>query len=263
MSRDDDHWATYPLHYRERAGTCVVNLSFAVDDSRQEGLPVCVLVRAPMNADPDDEAAWTDERGALDEASDAAIEKFEKLAGAELAGHVREPGVLTMCFYARTEPGEKARAAVVRAMAGWRVEIDSRPDPEWTHYREELAPSDLEWEWSQNVVVEMSLAEAGDPLIEPRPVEHWAFLPTRAACDQFAGVLREEGFEVKSIGPRQRGAEDDALPEGSPMFEVACSRRDVPTADELSPITSKLRLAADDLGGEYDGWETSVLSVGE
>lgn len=258
--RDDDRWMLFPLYFRERAGTCVVNIALA-DEARQCGLGVRVLVTIHINSSDNGGAGSREEREALDDATDRVGETLGKLCGGELAGHLREPGYLRQCYYAKGAPSEKAKAAVVRELAGWRTEIEVEADAEWAFFREELLPSDMEWEWASNSDVEASLSKSGDPLTTPREVEHWAYFPDQAAADKYAAWLGSEGFEVRDCKLHERDAEDEREEGESdePRYVVRFARQDLPSADEITPVTFELRRAAEEHGGDYDGWETAVL----
>ena len=257
--REDDRWVLFPLYFRERGGTCVVNIALA-DESRQRGLGVRVLLTIHINSDDNGGAGSREERETLDEATDRAAETLGKLCGGELAGHLREPGTLKQCYYAKGAPSDKATAAVVRELAGWRTEIDVEPDAEWAFFGEELLPTDMEWEWASNSDVELSLTKSCDPLSTPREVEHWAYFPDQASADKYAAWLGSEGFEVRDCKLQERDEEDEEEDEGDePRYVVRFARQDLPSADEITPVTFELRRAAEECGGDYDGWETAVL----
>lgn len=104
---------------------------------------------------------------------------------------------------------------------------------------------------SKNEHVADALIEHGDTLAEARPVQHWAYFQTEESRAQFIAFIerRFTGIETH-MNPMSRGRE----------HAVTFWHTGVPDSDSMTEITRMLSLAADSCGGEYDGWETQVLS---
>lgn len=95
------------------------------------------------------------------------------------------------------------------------------------------------------------LNEHGDALDQARPVQHWAYFPTEASRAQFLSFIEQRFANIDAYtNPLSEGKE----------YAVSFWHTGVPDSDSMTEITDALSLAAESCGGEYDGWETQVLS---
>jgi hypothetical protein len=95
------------------------------------------------------------------------------------------------------------------------------------------------------------LSEKGDALEQARPVQHWAYFPTEAGRARFITFIEQKFANIDThVNPVSRGKE----------YAVTFWHTGVPDSDSMTAITETLALAAESCGGEYDGWETQVLS---
>jgi hypothetical protein len=93
------------------------------------------------------------------------------------------------------------------------------------------------------------LALRGDDCTRQRRVDHWAYFATEDGVLAFREWAEEEAFRVQSVhctGSRP-------LPW---CIQLHHSCR--PRSREISAVTIALSRKARELGGEYDGWETTV-----
>jgi len=122
----------------------------------------------------------------------------------------------------------------------------SRADREADRLRRQM-----DIERSKNERVADTLIEHGDALAEARPVQHWAYFPTAEARAQFIAFIGRRFSGIDShTNPMSEGRE----------HAVTFWHTGVPDSDSMTEITGMLSLAAESCGGEYDGWETQVLS---
>jgi hypothetical protein len=190
--------------------------------------------------------------GTVDEAE--ALNAFEETAIAELATHGlfyvgrdRCAGLWEITFY-----GPAGHEADVRASAASidrPCEVTSRLDPEWRYYAEILLPDEERLQWISDRRVVTVLREAGDNPSTPRRVDHWAYFPTAEARDAFVGAVSAYDFELES-------ATDDG--KGKRTFGAHVYRTDPVELDHIHDVVMALFDAAEQHGGEYDGWETSI-----
>lgn len=98
-----------------------------------------------------------------------------------------------------------------------------------------------------------SLVAHGDPLTEPRPVDHWIYFATAEARDGFVDEVVPLGFSVADT-------HDDA---GPPNPFCACvSRVDHVDLESIHRAVMTLFAAAKRHAGDYDGWECPVENGG-
>ena len=95
------------------------------------------------------------------------------------------------------------------------------------------------------------LTQHGDALTEVREIEHFAYFPTPTLRAQFIDKCLVVGFKLgRTSEPYKPGAGFGAI-----LFHT-----DVPDEEALGKITSLLVDLARKCGGEYDGWETQIVS---
>jgi regulator of RNase E activity RraB len=93
-------------------------------------------------------------------------------------------------------------------------------------------------------VVEV-LEDRGDIHSTPRRVDHWAYFPTAEARQSFVEAALQADFDLESI-------DDD---------ERCCARvfrTDTVELEHIHAVVMILFELANQHGGDYDGWETSV-----
>jgi len=103
----------------------------------------------------------------------------------------------------------------------------------------------------RNTRVAELLQEKGDSLEVPREVQHWAYFPTAESRAKFVSLL---GIRFESIESYECPAPS------SNMQAVTFVHVGLPDEESMTQITDMLNRFALDCGGEYDGWETQVLT---
>jgi len=114
-----------------------------------------------------------------------------------------------------------------------------------------LHPSPHDWQRIKNRHVIEALQKHGDSLEKQRVVMHWAYFDRDSSREQFVAHLTDRGYTVTS-----QGRVDD--PNSRFPLSVAFERIDRVDWDSINEATVELWDLAQSLGGDYDGWETSV-----
>jgi Regulator of ribonuclease activity B len=122
------------------------------------------------------------------------------------------------------------------------------------------AEAEVEAGWSRDQIDTMSslivhiaelMSEHGDALDQARPVQHWAYFATEAGRAQFIAFIAQSFADIEAyINPLSLNKE----------YAVSFWHTGVPDSESLTEIIETLALAAQPCGGEYDGWETQILS---
>jgi hypothetical protein len=128
--------------------------------------------------------------------------------------------------------------------------IEIREDTGWAAYLEFLYPNEETLEYMNNMKVVMKLQEAGDKLIKPREVDHWAYFANLKDRQDFAIYVTDKGFKIK---------ETSLTGKGDLRYSLNFSRVDKVHIASISTITLDLRRKAKVNNGNYDGWETLVI----
>jgi hypothetical protein len=165
-------------------------------------------------------------------------------------GTITTQGRREFCFYARTAAGlDDAVSAVLTAFPEYSADTGSQRDESWAHYRDALYPSPESWQCIRDRDVIDALERSGDRHDIARPVSHWAYFPTAQARDTFHARVRELGFARVDMAPDEPAAS---------KFGIHFERTGTIDGRAIEALTRTLFRAATELGGEYDGWETSV-----
>ena len=81
----------------------------------------------------------------------------------------------------------------------------------------------------------------------PHVVKHFLYFPSEQAAKKIGTVLRAQGFEV-----------NDSLGTIYGRWMVIATSEVVPSFDKICELRTLLSSIANELGGEYDGWEAEV-----
>ena len=244
MHEHEENWRSYPIESEDTMGFSMTDLGWADPPGDH---PWCLRLAVEL-ADPGAEGlGGSEEMEALSEGEDVF------LAGAEASdvihvARVRLGGEVAWFLYARSEDAlETLGAAAAEAMQR-DVSVGSQHDPEWGIY-ESLLPSPAVERWMLDCDVVDSLEEQGDALTTAREVRHYAYFEDRATAESYALSGEEEGFEAEVTEP---SAEQEA-------FTVQLIHQSAVDLDTISQTTQSLAERAEELDGEYDGWECKLV----
>jgi hypothetical protein len=116
--------------------------------------------------------------------------------------------------------------AALRVISQWRGFSFKRPHVDWdAHFIQ-------------------SLRKTGVDTFAEQTVDFFFTLPTRAAAEQVAGVLRGEGYQIDILEAK----------EISGQFSLHASRRMRLMVEEMQRLTAYLTGLATAQGGTYDNW---------
>lgn len=157
-------------------------------------------------------------------------------------------------FYFYTKEPERWNAAILdlmRPFPEYRYESGIREDQGWGTYFDFLYPSDEDQERIQNRRTCESLEGNGDNLETEREIDHWAYFPDEGHRSAFIAQAGELGFSVRGVLESSTVGSD---------YGVRLFRVDKPTFDNIDSVTLPLHRLAKECRGNYDGWETQVVS---
>jgi regulator of RNase E activity RraB len=173
-------------------------------------------------------------------------------APAIFVGRITWGGYRDFYFYARDAGDWATRVRrVMQRFSGYETEFDSRDDLRWLTYFDVLHPSAGELQTLKNRPVCDLLESQGDDLTQPRPILHWAYFSTENALSAFVERARTLGFELDGTS---------AVQESDGRCGARLTHIDIPSRGRIDEITVRLLNLATEFGGEYDGWETQIVS---
>ncbi|HYC58982.1 MAG TPA: DUF695 domain-containing protein [Thermoanaerobaculia bacterium] len=198
--------------------------------------------------------------------SDAGLptnDEFHQLSALEdvLAVQVRELGGVYVgritvagaryfhCFVPVKKDAAERMVRKISAEAGYELEFVLEPDAGKMAYWDELFPTPNEWRVVQDMKVLDVLKGRGDDPSVTRRIDHWLYFPASSDRGAFTVWARESGFAIQHLT-------DPEDADGDYGIQIYHDAR-----PELPIITATTQLLLDkakELGGNYDGWETSV-----
>lgn len=234
-AQKSDHYAfiTFEYGFSEIADT----------DSRKFLLKTIATIKAPTEAG----FARNEEFSALadlEEALDVAITD----KGGIYVGHVTAKGFRHFFFYvdfdAQTAGGIVAAAS---ENLGYALALDYVDDPSRDGYWKDLYPSSDDWQVIRDTCVLDALRGHGDIAHIERKIQHSAIFFDVATATDFADWLNESSYAVSEIVHDHQGKCKVKFSHVGPM-----------TPASITGHTIRLNRKANAIGGEYDGWQTSI-----
>jgi hypothetical protein len=243
-----DHWETFPC----AMGDHVAFISYDHGIRRElEKLPFPYFARYEVTIkNPDDRGLPVgDEFSRLNEFEDQLAREISEAQGVQV-GRITTNGRRYFHYY--TSHDEASAALISQRMAAnhdYVASLSHSLDLDRSHYWNELFPTSDDWQVIQDMRVEESLRKEGDPLVEPREIEHWAYFKTEAERERFVASVQERftAVELYESPESDRG-----------VFTAKLRHTGLPDYRSMNKFTLLLSRAAQENGGDYDGWETQV-----
>lgn len=244
MSDADDKWDFYPCLVDDRPASISLNFRWA-RATPPTTLDTLYWVRIYMLDPAEHGMGSAAEAEALYPVEDGVIEAAERL-GLVQVGRLRNDDHWQLVFYGPPARQPELDAVVAAApCAGREVETDHKLDADWSYFHKFLMPDRERQQWIKDRNTLEVLERHDDAHEIPRPVSHWSYFATSAARDAFVRDAAKQGFElVGKLKSKRPGAQ--------------ISRVDIVELDHLHDVVMTLIELAEQHGGEYDGWETSV-----
>ncbi len=203
----------------------------------------------------DDGLSSSEEAPILGDIEDALAEEVKETTGAELVGRITTAGRREFYFYGpQPQRFEQAVASTRKRFAHYEFDVGTQEDPDWSHYLNVLYPSPEDHQRIKNGHVIEAIKKHGDSLKRPRPVSHWAYFASTQDRSKFIAKAVTVGYKVTDQ------SEDDKSEAENP-YGVTLERVDHVDWDSINAATLELFRLARDVGGDYDGWETSIEKV--
>jgi len=246
-----DAWDFYFANVNDVVASLFVDLGIrdsVPDPARPWLLWAWVYFRQPR----DDGLSSTEEAPTLNEIEDVLTNEVKDAAAAELVGRITTAGRREFYFYGpHQDHFEHAVARALERFAPYGFDAGTNEDPDWSQYLNVLYPSPEELQRIKNRRVVEELEKHGDSLNKPRLVSHWAYFPSPQDRNRFIARAVGAGFQVTDQS--DHSDEETAYPYGVTLNRV--DRVDWASINEATLVLFRL---AQELNGDYDGWETSV-----
>lgn len=257
MGQYEESWEMYITNIETPGGDvpCAVFVDMGrAEDDGQSRFPLLARVGIAVHETSDNGLPTMDELNALQDLEELVTERLEGIKAIPV-GAVTTPARRDVVFYLPkgTTVPEKLLADIPADRRGDPF-VHVEEDAEWGFYFEVLYPSADQYRMMQDQQVLAGLEEGGDDASIPRQIEHFAYFEDKAGRDAFAASAQDQGFEIASVS---EPSEDDEA------FCVRLYQTIELESDAIFDATQALSIAAEDAGGEYDGWGSPVMKPGK
>ena len=217
-----------------------------------QGKPNLLWVWVYLKWPREDGLSASTEFDSLEAIEEKLTETMMERYDAVLSGRITTDGRREFYYYAPRS--ERLEVVIKDAMSQFReYEFDcgSKADPEWRQYLDVLYPSDEDRQRIENRKLLEVLEQKSDTLKTPRDVWHWIYFRTEADRKEFSGMVSPLEYRVQS----QPQSDRSHFP-----FGLCIVRFQSINPTELDSAVIELLRLAKKHHGDYDGWETQVIS---
>jgi uncharacterized protein (TIGR01619 family) len=174
----------------------------------------------------------------------------ELLEGREIyyVGRITSNGYREYFYYSKNFNYKKELMQTIYS-AGYEFDYVEADDPNWASFKEDLFPTNLDWQVISDRKVMDSLEKKGDNGEEERIIDHSASFPKKENALAFCEKIKTEGF--KSSCDVEFDKDGNAT--------VSFNRNESPIYPFFSNTTMSLLTLAKTYNGNYNGWACSVV----
>lgn len=231
---ENQAWITYNHGYAEVAEA----------DPRDNALRIKLQIKNPTEY-----GMPTNEEFPQLSSIDNALDDQISAAGGVYVGRVTVGGYRFFYFY--VDITEKKASEIIESVSSstsYKLQYVYEPDEDRKYYWSELYPTDDDWQVIRDLKVLDALADSGDISEKEREVMHWAYFPKESMCKTFTTWVKSENYVVHYSGKEEEGSE----------YLTRYSHNGTMNLGDITSHTIRSNRKAKELGGRYDGWETSV-----
>lgn len=245
-----EKWRPYLCNVNGKLASIFLDLELiklAPIDSKQWLLWIWVYMRAPRP----DGLSESEEAPTLYKIEDALNASLAQEFAAIPFGRITTEGRREFYFYGEKRDGlEAAVKKVLRGFDGYQCDTGHKSDQSWSQYRDVLFPSPENFQRIGNMDVLGMLEKQGDVHSVPREVRHWVYFGSEMSRAAFRNAALGEGFAIES----------EHLSPSEPHFAIVLVQTQPVQQAAIDDTVIRLLHLAQSFGGEYDGWETQVIT---
>lgn len=245
-----EEWEFYFSNVNDKLGSLFVDLGLhkvaPIADK-----PNVVWVSIKMNNPREDGLSSQEESGLLGDIEDALVEKIVSKHNAIYVGRLTSAGDRDLYFYfGDTTLYDKTISEVMVAYPKYQFDFGSKEDKEWGGYFDFLYPLPQQFQSIQNRRVIEQLEKGGDKLTKEREVFHWIYFKSDSDREKFLEKIKNDNFSIVDKGSDKSW--------GELSYNLQIKRVDKVDQNSVDEYVIYLWKLANEIGGEYDGWETSI-----
>lgn len=248
----EGNWDVYLATYEDGPGSVALNMDL-INVAPMKHLPYLLITGVKYDNCREDGFPTSEEFNALYNISDEVIKLVSELTTAEIVGSFTyQCQRLDYIYLADTTAVRKNLTNLYSSnYSSYEPYTNIKPDDQWEAYTKFLYPSEEILEYMSNEKVLMQLRQAGDDLTKPRQIDHWIYFADEKGRGEFISYVEKLGFKIEN----QEKQDDLQYP-----YSLHISKVDSVHPNEINKLTLDLRNKAKELNGQYDGWETMVIT---
>jgi regulator of RNase E activity RraB len=165
-------------------------------------------------------------------------------------GRITWNGARDLFFYAADKPAVKAlQDRLKAALPDHKIEHTAEEDPRWETYTCLLFPNPEEFQTIMNRRVLLKMQQEGDDMQSPRELHHDVYFKDAPSREKFVNAVKGLKFRV---------TDERTEKTGTYCYAVRVTREERIDPNVVDDVTLDLLRRADEYGGVYDGWETTL-----
>jgi uncharacterized protein (TIGR01619 family) len=229
--------------------------SIAVDLALSRIAPIqsqhnLVWISITMNNPRPDGLSSNEESGILGEIEDAIEASLKNKFEATFCGRLTSNNFRDLYFFLGDSTlYDKSISEIMVAYPNYQYEYGIKEDPDWEGYFDFLYPLPTQMQSILNRRVIDNLESHGDGLTKERPVFHWMYFKSDSDRNRLLERIENDNFDIVN---KSHGASYEY------PFGLQISRVDKVDLNSVDEYVLKLWNLTNEVGGDYDGWETSI-----
>jgi len=245
-----EEWEFYFSNVNDKLGSIMVDLGLKTVAPLTDK-PNVVWISIKMNNPREDGLSSQEESGILGDIEDALVDKITSKHNSIYVGRLTSAGDRDLYFYfGDTTLYDKTISEVMVAYPKYQFDFGSKEDKEWGGYFDFLYPLPQQFQSIQNRRVIEQLEKGGDKLTKEREVFHWIYFKSDSDREKFLEKIKNDNFLIVDKGSDKSWGEFS--------YSLQIKRVDKVDQDNVDEYVIYLWKIANEIGGEYDGWETSI-----
>lgn len=248
-SKIEDDWDFYLAYIENKPASFQLNLGLH-NHAPIDKLVHLVQIQLGMLSSKPNGLSSSEEAETLYAIEDLIIPLIAEKSNTLYVGRITANGTRDFFFYSKNKPDlSKVHKRLESAYPQYSIEGFITEDAEWRTYLDFLYPAPEDMQRIQNRRVVDELEKNGDKSGVKRKVFHFIYFPDSKARETFITKIQAKGYGIENMSEDM----ESELP-----FGLQISREDTTEIDTVDEYTLELWSLASDIGGDYDGWETSV-----
>ncbi len=245
-----EEWEFYFTNVDDELGSIFVDLGLKKIAPLKDK-PNVVWVSIKMNNPREDGLSSQEESAILGEIEDALVDKIISKYNSTFVGRLTSAGDRDLYFYfGETTLYDKTISEVMVAFPKYQFDYGTKEDKDWSGYFDFLYPLPQQFQSIQNRRVIEQLEEGGDKLNKEREVFHWIYFKSENDRKKFLEKIKNDNFSIVDKEYNKSWGEF--------AYRLQIKRVDKVDQNSVDEYVIYLWKLADEIGGDYDGWETSI-----